>query len=259
MEFTVCVTSFGRKDHLPGCLASLQDFPNVAVACYGADQDHERIVHSLLPEATVMWRPDDAGANKLWLDAVRLARSDWVVLLHDDDALSDDFLSALEPVRLPSNCAFVAWRGDVYRKTDGTWRENLVTIHPFGVHPAGVLSTETYISGCTTQGRDLAISPVNMLLRRDVAIAALEWCEIHLKDCYTRPTMLIGNDIALLLAHLYLESSFLYLDRSLVKFGTWSGSETAAYMAGKNPGLLPQYNAAREKLAQMPKRFHAST
>lgn len=93
-------------------------------------------------------------------------------------------------------------------------------------------------------------SPVSFLFDRQTALDALYWAEENLKDCTTRPTMMIGNDVALVVAHAQRYAKFLQSSKQLSLYGHWDGSETVAWSQGQNDGLIPAYNKARERLAR---------
>jgi hypothetical protein len=244
-DYTVCITNFERPEHLRRCLESVKHLPNVVVACFGAGEGHDGIINSARPGTPSFLTAGDEGCNMLWLQAVRLATTPWVVILHDDDQLVPEFEKALAGVD-PQDAAFIGWDG--YNEFYG--RKQSTAARIWGAAPHGFNPTAPLLASVTQPNDSFVKSPVTMMLRRDKALRVLEWCEKGLKDCSVRPTMMIGNEIALLLGHLRSGDRWFRVARNLVRFGNWEGSETVKFLEGRNPRLFDLYNEARMRLGR---------
>ena len=249
--FTTCITNFSRLDRLKECVASLEldKHPHpVAIASFGASPYHSKFLATLPECVTSFTSRKDAGCNQLWIKALELAKTKWVSILHDDDRRPANFAGTVETLIDKAEalgCGFIAWNGlQLDIKTGKTSGAITVAAGVDGAHDSATLLP-------MLRAKDsLPNSPVSFLFDRQTALDALYWAEENLKDCTTRPTMMIGNDVALVVAHVQRYGKFLQSSKQLSLYGHWAGSETVAWTQGQNDGLLPAYNKARERLAR---------
>ena len=249
--FTTCITNFSRLDRLKECVASLEldKHPHpVAIASFGASPYHSKFLATLPECVTSFTSRKDAGCNQLWIKALELAKTKWVSILHDDDRRPANFAATVEALIDKAEalgCGFIAWNGlQLDIKTGKTGGAITIAAGTDGVHDSASLLP-------MLRAKDsLPNSPVSFLFDRQTALDALYWAEENLKDCTTRPTMMIGNDVALVVAHVQRYAKFLQSSKPLSLYGHWDGSETVAWTQGQNDGLLPAYNKARERLAR---------
>ena len=249
--FTTCITNFSRLDRLKECVASLEldKHPHpVAIASFGASPYHSKFLATLPECVTSFTSRKDAGCNQLWIKALELAKTKWVSILHDDDRRPANFAATVEALIDKAEalgCGFIAWNGlQLDIKTGKTGGVITIAAGTDGAHDSASLLP-------MLRAKDsLPNSPVSFLFDRQTALDALYWAEENLKDCTTRPTMMIGNDVALVVAHVQRYSKFLQSSKPLSLYGHWDGSETVAWTKGVNDQLLPAYNKARERLAR---------
>lgn len=249
--FTTCITNFSRLDRLKECVASLEldKHPHpVAIASFGASPYHSKFLATLPECVTSFTSRKDAGCNRLWIKTLELAKTKWVSILHDDDRRPANFAATVEALIDKAEalgCGFIAWNGlQLDIKTGKTGGAITIAAGTDGVHDSASLLP-------MLRAKDsLPNSPVSFLFDRQTALDALYWAEENLKDCTTRPTMMIGNDVALVVAHVQRYAKFLQSSKPLSLYGHWAGSETVAWTQGQNDGLLPAYNKARERLAR---------
>lgn len=249
--FTTCITNFSRLDRLKECVASLEldKHPHpVAIASFGASPYHSKFIATLPECVTSFVSRKDFGCNRLWIKALELATTKWVSILHDDDRRPAGFADEVEKLITKAEalgCGFIAWNGlQLDIKTGKTGGAIPIAAGTDGVHDSASLLP-------MLRAKDsLPNSPVSFLFDRQTALDALYWAEENLKDCTTRPTMMIGNDVALVVAHVQRYAKFLQSSKPLSLYGHWDGSETVAWTQGQNNELLPAYNKARERLAR---------
>ena len=249
--FTTCITNFSRLDRLKECVASLEldKHPHpVAIASFGASPYHSKFLATLPECVTSFTSRKDAGCNQLWIKALELAKTKWVSILHDDDRRPANFAATVEALIDKAEalgCGFIAWNGlQLDIKTGKTGGAITIAAGTDGVHDSASLLP-------MLRAKDsLPNSPVSFLFDRQTALDALYWAEENLKDCTTRPTMMIGNDVALVVAHVQRYAKFLQSSKQLSLYGHWAGSETVAWSQGQNDGLISAYNKARERLAR---------
>ena len=252
-DYTICLTNYARPEHLRRCLQSVAGCRHVVVASYGATDEHRKIIDELRPGTRCYLTPEDYGCNRLWMQAVALAHTPRVVILHDDDQLTPDFSATLARVD-PKDASFIAWNG----KTEWYGNKEDHGVNPWGGFGEGLHPTSALVDDVTNPHGGMVRSPVTMMLRRETALAVLSWCEEGLKDYHTRPTMMIGNEIALLLGHIHEGGRWYHINRPLVKFGHWEGSETVKWLNGENPELIALYDKVREKFgAEQPYFDHS--
>ena len=260
--FTTCITNFSRLDRLKECVASLEldKHPHpVAIASFGASPYHSKFLATLPECVTSFTSRKDAGCNQLWIKALELAKTKWVSILHDDDRRPANFAATVEALIDKAEalgCGFIAWNGlQLDIKTGKTGGVITIAAGTDGVHDSASLLP-------MLRAKDsLPNSPVSFLFDRQTALDALYWAEENLKDCTTRPTMMIGNDVALVVAHVQRYAKFLQSSKPLSLYGHWDGSETVAWSQGQNDGLISAYNKARERLARskIPQRVMEAT
>ena len=260
--FTTCITNFSRLDRLKECVASLEldKHPHpVAIASFGASPYHSKFLATLPECVTSFTSRKDAGCNQLWIKALELAKTKWVSILHDDDRRPANFAATVEALIDKAEalgCGFIAWNGlQLDIKTGKTGGVITIAAGTDGVHDSASLLP-------MLRAKDsLPNSPVSFLFDRQTALDALYWAEENLKDCTTRPTMMIGNDVALVVAHVQRYTKFLQSSKQLSLYGHWDGSETVAWSQGQNDGLISAYNKARERLARskIPQRVMEAT
>ena len=249
--FTTCITNFSRLDRLKECVASLEldKHPHpVAIASFGASPYHSKFLATLPECVTSFTSRKDAGCNQLWIRALELAKTKWVSILHDDDRRPANFAATVDALIDKAEalgCGFIAWNGlQLDIKTGKTGGAITIAAGTDGVHDSASLLP-------MLRAKDsLPNSPVSFLFDRQTALDALYWAEENLKDCTTRPTMMIGNDVALVVAHVQRYTKFLQSSKPLSLYGHWDGSETVAWSQGQNDGLISAYNKARERLAR---------
>ena len=260
--FTTCITNFSRLDRLKECVASLEldKHPHpVAIASFGASPYHSKFLATLPECVTSFTSRKDAGCNRLWIKTLELAKTKWVSILHDDDRRPANFAATVEALIDKAEalgCGFIAWNGlQLDIKTGKTGGALTIAAGTDGVHDSASLLP-------MLRAKDsLPNSPVSFLFDRQTALDALYWAEENLKDCTTRPTMMIGNDVALVVAHVQRYAKFLQSSKPLSLYGHWDGSETVAWSQGQNDGLISAYNKARERLARskIPQRVMEAT
>lgn len=243
--FTTCVTNFQRPEMLRACLASLHNDHPIVVATMGGSAEHVQIVRQLCPGASHACEQGDYGCNRLWLNAASLAHTKWISFLPDDDLRPPGFGRAAQKIceSMERNGAgFAAWNGQAYYWDDGRLAHPINTC--FGV--AGAYTSRPLADRVMTAGK-YPFSQAAFLYDRETVLDVLIWCEENLKDCATRPTMMIGNDIALTLGHVQRFPRMMQSAQHLTWYGHHDGSETLQYAAGKN-NLMTMYDRARIKL-----------
>jgi len=241
-QYTVCISNFQRPEHLRRCLESVKSLPNVVVACYGAGPEHRKIIEEVRPGTRCYVTENDHGENRLLMQAVVMAETEWVVILHDDDQLVPEFQSVMDGVE-PGDAGFIGWDG----VAEWYGKKPPKSVHPWGKIENGFFDTASLVDSVTKPNGGMVKSPVTMMLRRDLSLAVLSWCEDGLKDFHTRPKMMIGNEIALLFGHIKEYPMWYHISTPLVKFGHWEGSETCLWLAGKSPELINLYDGVRKK------------
>lgn len=270
-ELTVVVTSFRRPERLKKCLASLvaAGVERVVVAASGCTGKENVVCDEFDSKLRITrsFRNGDLGCNETWLRGVTLAPTRFVLIMHDDDWLLPEFgheyISNIYP-QLERGVGFATWRGRVV--SDINEIEDMV----------GCLLGDTRVAGTASVTKTLlgpvnSPSPVISVFRREVAIRVLRECERAFTDQkhFTRPNMMVGNDLLLYLRHAEQFDSWFFLDKVLTSYGGHDGSETAKHQRTPEAAqkFLNRYNAARQYFCETrmwqvppsPKIFHVFT
>jgi glycosyltransferase involved in cell wall biosynthesis len=249
LELSVVVTNFQRPEKLNRCLDSLVNAGvlRVVVSTTAPTSEVFEVIQkfkSRFREFQIVSTKDDLGCNENWLRGVYYARTPYVLILHDDDFLMPRFGEVFKRTMLPQlnrGVGFASWRGKSVTD-EGVERDENYFSGPTTVHASGAVSKLLLEPG------RLTISPVLSVFRRTDCIRILKESSVSLThpDCFTRPTMMVGNDLLLYLRHAEKYSSWLYVDEVLTCFGKWSDSETVkAFRKKKNP-LVVAYDFARD-------------
>jgi len=244
-QLTIVVTSHQRADRLTKCLASIpQGFP--VVVSGSATTDAVAKVVKEFGRATATLRAHDLGVNETWLRGVYLARTPYVLILHDDDWLSPNFGETYDniiaPQLLSGTAGWVLGGADAY-DDDGKLKFRTREFD----RQTGVMGPAKLAAALYVHNR-LAISPVNCIYERDLCVRTLKDFERRFKGpgCATSPTMLAGNDLLLMLRHVETFGSLLYVNEPLACYGIHEGSTTWSHIQSrKQQKLADAYNYTR--------------
>lgn len=238
---TNCITNFKRLEQLKNAVASVDKKYTVA-ASYASTPGHTPVIQQL---ENWYQTEEDFGCNRLWMQSIAMARTKYICVHHDDDLRPSGFDTAAEEIaqRLEQTGAgFAAWDG-IQDFNGQTGKIISVARRESGVQKSTKLTHHVLKRGA------LPWSPVSFMLQRDTALDILSWCDTNLRECVTRPTMMIGNDTSLVLGHIQRFDSFLKVPKPLTRYGHWDGSETCQFAAGKNDELLRAYDKAKDILS----------
>lgn len=245
-RFTTCVCNCRRIDKLPQVLASLGNDHEIVVATYCGSPQHSKVVAEVCPGVEHFCALEDLGCNRLWRQAISMAKTKWISLLYDDDKRPPGFAAEAEKLIDQIEAAgagWGAWNAQAYHWSDNSLRNSMTIAHgKAGIHPSAPL-----ISRISTKGR-FADSPVSFLFDKETCLDVLAWCQENISDCQTRPGMMVGNDLALFLGHILRFPTMVQSDKILSYYGNWPGSETCAYFTRQSSSLMVQYEKARARL-----------
>lgn len=256
-NLTVCVTSWGRGEHLDRALRSCRAAGirrltiSAAAPTRGvltAIDDNRRDWLSF--EAFVS--KEDYGCNHSWEVAAYLAKTPRILVLHDDDVLKPEFgiayRSEIEPT-LRSGVGFASWRARLLYN-DGRTKPTEHCRFATGVYPSSALFPIV-----ATQGR-LSLSPVISVLDRETVVHACKEAETTLRhnECLERPGMLLGTEILVYLRHVQKYPLWFHLSRVLSEYGSHDGSGTirAEKEKGGIARLALGYDRARKQAENPP-------
>lgn len=167
---------------------------------------------------------DDVGCNSTWLMAAYRARSDRILILHDDDVLCPEFGGAYEAFLSPEldkGGCFVSWRANLLYE-DGSMKATEYWSGPSRSMPS------TELTKLVAKKGELSLSPVVSVLYRPLVIAACKESEQVLthNDCLLRPGMLLGTEILVYMRHIRAFPRWYYHDQVLSRYGSHAGSGT---------------------------------
>ncbi len=248
-DLTVVVTNFQRPGYLARCLASLgaAGIENVVVssACatptvFAVIEEYSKLFPGLFHFTN---SAHDYGCNETWLRGLYYADTKYVLILHDDDFLDKTFGQTYKRVIAPAleQVGFASWRGRVVT-ADGIEHPAEYFQGPTRICPGSA------IMGYLASGEELSVSPVLSVFRREDAIATLKEAAHYFKShhYFTRPTMMVGNDLLLYLRAAEKYQSWLFVNEILTYHGSWEGSETAIAHKNGLGSIKSCYNATRQ-------------
>src|SRR5678816_3074646 len=189
--------------------------------------------------------PGDMGCNEMWLRGVRLAKTKWVHILHDDDKLLPEF-STLERY-IGNGAPFYHWDGLKHAWPTSLLDQSKLSQRTFPGRSQDLYSTDL-LWPILLQENSYSISPISALFPRQHILDTLEEVERDMKDCrfFYSHKMLVGNDLMLWLRAAEKFSRFFYIPRPLISYGHWDGS-TTFWDYGCNLQLLSKcYDATRD-------------
>ena len=255
--FTVLITNWKRPDYLWKCFLSVvrNNIKNIVISTCEESDEHIEIFESIskqFPNVKIVSITKDYGCNKMWMTGLYQVKTDYVLVLHDDDELSPLFKNFTSQIKdcLASRTPLVLW--------DGKIKENGIVTHEYHCnmpdnHPL-VPKTGTY--NCKDfhnhyKNGIYPISPVVQIMQTSVCIEALNECETHFIDKrhYTKSTMMIGNEIMMTMRN--LESGFseekhiLYIHEALTYYGRHPESESEIYVKNGSDKLKNAYIFSR--------------
>lgn len=244
-SITVVITNFQRHELVKQAFSSCQraKVKNIVISSSGLNADLRRVHEGIMREngsVTIDAIEDDRGCNEMWLRGVRLAKTPWVHLLHDDDIVLPAFNKAQSGIK--DGMGFVHWAGE---------KHNAGGIPISGTHKplGGMISGPKHTSilhPILARKGGLSISPVSGLFRQEDLISTLEECErIKGPQFELRPNMMVGNDLLIWLRCIEKYEQFYYIADPLISYGHWSGSVTCEDIFGRKGKLGPLYDAMR--------------
>lgn len=247
---TVCITNHGRAEYLDRAIHSCADagIEHVVVASMEPDDAVASVIKRWQRTRPnwIVWTSlaVDAGVNELWLQAVYRSRTEYVIVLHDDDYLSPDIVREYREKIVPAferGAGFASWRGRVVN-SDGTEEAA-----EYFEQPTGIYDSKQLEKVLLTDSR-MSLSPIVSVLRRSVLIDALKEAQANLNgpNNYLHPTMLLGTEIIAYLRHCSAFEQWFFLGKVLSFYGAWSGSGTIkAQNEGQTDVVKHGYNLAR--------------
>jgi len=188
--------------------------------------------------------PTDIGANRTWLMGLYAAKTDRIQILYDDDVLFPEYGEVYETLIAPAldvGAGFATWEASFFDE-DGSRRPSR-----YWSGPTRFLLASELLKIVGMPGR-LSLSPILGVFDRATAIRACEEAQKFLDQPanYTRPGMLIGNDLLIYYRHIERSKFWLYIEQPLCGYGVHAGSETISHeRAGSLRRLTNAYDLAR--------------
>lgn len=260
-DLTVCITSFRRPTYLARALRTcvIAGVRRIAIAAVSPCDVTRHIINAGRSYGgwssyDVSYVDQDIGCNASWLVACYRARTDRVLVLHDDDGLNASFgeiYGSLIAPFLNHGAGFAVWQGEHRHDTGDS------SPCPFWKRPTGVIPSEELLEIVAARGR-LSLSPVVAVLDRGTVIDACKEAEQTLRSnasLYT-PGMLLGTEIVVYLRHIERFKKMLHVDEVLSFYGVHEESGTIAVeKTGDLSPLTVGYDIARDQGARAAPRL----
>lgn len=251
-NLTVCITSWRRAAHLDRAIGSCRaaGIRRLAIAAV----EHGRAENDVVAKHRNGWLSfdvasfnEDIGCNNTWMQAAYQARTERIIILHDDDVLLPAFGSHYEGIIAPildSNQAqFATWEAQLMYD-DGSAKPCR-----FWNKDSGVRDAVDLLEVVARFGR-LSLSPILSVLDRTTVIHACKEAAANLttNTSLERPGMLLGTEILVYLRHVTAFKRWFYLSTVLAGYGAHAGSGTVKAQQGGYEKLLTDgYDLARRQ------------
>jgi hypothetical protein len=188
--WTVVITAHARPDLLRRAFQSCKDaeIPNVVITATGINKRLEAALSECEGRGAIVIRhKDNTTSNASWLAGVEAAKTEFVTILHDDDAVVPNILDIIGD-KLSSRVDLCMWSAGYLEAHEGVRiNEMLLTT---GRHKSRLIRL-------FLDKNSLAISPVRGFYRRIDAAAALRESEGLGSEFMVRPDFMVGNDMLL--------------------------------------------------------------
>lgn len=250
-NLTVVVSSYRRAKFLDRALASARaaGIRRIVVSASEPGPD----VQAVLEKQRAGWlsfevvtHAKDPGSNQAWVAGFQRAQTTRVQWLADDDLLAPTYgktyAEIISPV-LDAGGVFASWEAHFYYENGTTGFSN------YWSGPTRVLASSELLKVVGTRRR-LSLSPVLGVFDRKTLIGAYQeaFRTLTTPESYTRPGMLIGDDLLVWYRHLQKFPKWLYVNQVLSYYGHHADSETVhCHEAGIMDRLCRAYDLARDQ------------
>lgn len=250
-DLTVCITNFKRATYLERAIKSvlMAGFKRISVATSEPDKEVLAVLERYRSHPDLEFNEVvldyDCGCNRTWEHAVYRAKTDHVLVLHDDDLLGEElgeaYVNTIQPA-MNEGAGFATWRAHLYFD-DGTIRPTE------WFHGPTRTTSSDELRAFMLKPRRLSLSPIISVFRRATLLSALKEAERYLTPnpaCLYHPGMLLGTEIMAYLRHCEDHKSWFYLDQVLSYYGACESSGTVqAQKSGDLTVLFKGYDVAR--------------
>ena len=241
-KLTVVITTHKRphkaRRALDSCLVAGID--EVVMTVTGATKNTREIFELWANDKhKVIINDHRTKSNDAWINGIKDATNEWVLILHDDDLVLPHFLP--EVTQHLGETPFLYFPAKFHR-TEGDAPPDILEgpFHEKGNQPTGDLKKAISVKGTRT------ITPVRGVFRRDDLIDWLEEAGKKLpQECYYRSDFLVGNDLWIWLRACDAYSRFRSLEKPLVSLGCDMDSTTTKDISLKNQRLPGIYDVTR--------------
>lgn len=252
-EFTIVITNFQRLKYLKINVDQLlkNGFYNFIISCYSPSNEHFdffKKIQQISPLIRINVYENDYGVNKLWINGLQMVKTKYVLILHDDDYLNDNFFENFIDINEKlKEFSYILWNGRACNdNNEEVWKGNILECYQRHEDTkTGIKSSQTVINNYMNED-GFVMSPVVQIFETKKSIHILQWCELNFKypENFSRPKMMLGNEIALTYYNLKDSDKFYFYDEYYTTYIQSETSETFNY----GEKLLKGYNNARALL-----------
>lgn len=253
---TVVITNWKRPDKVKAAFHSCLEagVQHIVVTASAVDEQLAAVHKSFKmskSDVVIDAIDEDRGCNEMWLRGVRLAKTPWVHILHDDDKVLPAFGKLREPVG-----GFSHWNGAKHWSQADTSTFPNLTGQIYDTFPGR--RTGTYPTDdlwrFLLNPKGLTLSPVAGLFRKEHLIEVLEEAETAFRSdqFHYRPTLMVGNDLLIWLRAVEKYPTFDFYHEPKISYGHWDGSCSFEDAKTGRTKLLPIYSAARQYFYEGP-------
>jgi hypothetical protein len=193
-DITVLITcngnrvDFGKKAYKSVIDAGIK---NVSIVLTGNDESYTNWARSIEDLHSLVIIEEDKNNNDSWIRGIKSIRTNWTIILHDDDVITKNLTDEL--MYLSNECKFGIWNGSVvHLESNEVLLKNTIDINV----DRGIYSVKMIRD--LIEKYHLTISPIHGVFRTKEIIECLEQWEREFGNnsrFYTKPTFVVGNDI----------------------------------------------------------------
>lgn len=252
--FTVLITNWKRIQFLKKCFESVIQCGITDIVISNCCLTNETLaffkeVSDKYPYVRIVTTNTDHGCNQLWLQGLYYVTTPYVLILHDDDELSSlmkNYKNTIDDILFYNkNLSLLFW--DAYILEDN---EILDEYHKSWKHPEGRYNSQDFLQDY--EKATYPLSPVVQIMKTDLCVQVLSETKTYFQESkyYSKPTMMLGNEIMMTLRSLNQKSVIYYLDKPLTLYGRHGESESEIYIKNESDILKKGYLNARKYFSE---------
>lgn len=167
---TVVITTHKRPKFLDECVKSVlwSGIQNIVITATGIDSELEKILDGLSDRFLVVKNQEGTTNNQAWLAGIRAVKTQYVIVLHDDDAATSNLYSGISSILKSHKIDLIFWDAAAHGNVPHGHRIKDLDVLA-GIHSSSILRN-------AIANNERSLSPVRFCVRTKIAeMAFSEW------------------------------------------------------------------------------------